>query len=110
MLQDQGDLPGARTLIERALTIRRKVLGEEHPETNITRANLASVWLDQGAPFEALALSEPALAALEKVLGPDHPWTKASAGVVARALGALSRADEAAAVRAHHGIGDGPAA
>ncbi len=110
LLQDQGDLPGARTLIERALTIRRKVLGEEHPETNITRANLASVWLDQGAPFEALALSEPALAALEKVLGPDHPWTKASAGVVARALGALSRADEAAAVRAHHGIGDGPAA
>jgi len=107
LLQDQGDLTGARSLLERALAIRRKVLGEEHPNTNITHANLASVRLDERAPSDALAMAETALAAHDKVLGANHPWTKETAGVVAGALYALGRAEEASAVRAKYGIGAG---
>jgi tetratricopeptide (TPR) repeat protein len=40
-LRDQGDLAAARALFERALSIREKVLGSEHPNTNVVRRNLA---------------------------------------------------------------------
>ena len=39
--QDQGDLAGARPLFERALAIREKVLGPEHPDTATSLNNLA---------------------------------------------------------------------
>jgi hypothetical protein len=54
-------------------------------------------------------MAETALAAHDKVLGASHPWTKASAEVVARALDALGRADEAVAVRAKYGLSPGGA-
>jgi Tfp pilus assembly protein PilF len=41
LLQAQGDFAGARSLLERALSIREKVLGPEHPETATTLNNLA---------------------------------------------------------------------
>ncbi|HTR14211.1 MAG TPA: tetratricopeptide repeat protein [Roseiarcus sp.] len=104
LLRRQGDLPGARMRLEQALTIQRKVLDEENPVTNLTRANLAGVRLAEGAPSEALAMAETALAAHDKLLGPNHLWTKWSAGVVAYALEALGRADDAAVVRAKYGI------
>jgi len=44
----QGDLAGARPLYERALAIREKVLGSEHPDTNRTRSNFARLLLAQG--------------------------------------------------------------
>jgi Tetratricopeptide repeat len=106
VLQDQGDLAGARPLFERALAIREKALGPEHPYTNLTRANLASLRLAEGMPTEGLALAEPALAAHEKALGAHHSWTKWSARVVATALDTLGRVEEAAKVRARYGIGD----
>ena len=61
LLQDQQDLPGAQRRLNRALAIREKALGPEYPNTNLTRGNLASVRLAQGAPSEALAMSETAL-------------------------------------------------
>jgi hypothetical protein len=91
-------------LLDRALAIREKTLGPEHPYSNTTRTNLARLRLAQGAPSEALALSDAALAAHDKVLGTNHPWTKASARVNAVALDALGRADEAAALRARYGL------
>jgi hypothetical protein len=48
-----------------------------------------------------------AVAAHERDSGPNHPWTKDSARVTADALDALGCADEAAAVRARHGLGGG---
>ena len=52
-------------------------------------------------------MSEAALAALEKVPGANHRWTKWAAAVTGDALDALGRADEAAALRARCGLGDG---
>jgi hypothetical protein len=40
VLQDVGDLEGARAHIERALGIFRKFLGEDHPTTVLVRQNL----------------------------------------------------------------------
>jgi hypothetical protein len=62
---------------------------------------------DRGASGDAggaLSLAETALAGAEKILGPDHPWTKSSADVTAKALDALGRGGEAAALRAKFGL------
>ena len=48
LLQAQGDLAGARPLFERALAIREKVLGPEHPDTATSLNNLASLLQAQG--------------------------------------------------------------
>jgi hypothetical protein len=95
-------------LFERALAIRERALDPQHPDTNLTRTNLASLRLARGAPIDALALSEAALAAHHEVLGSDHPSTKRSAGVKADALTVLGRIDDAAALRVKYGLDDGP--
>jgi hypothetical protein len=43
LLQAQGDLAGARRLFERALAIREKALGPEHPDTGRTRSHYAGL-------------------------------------------------------------------
>jgi hypothetical protein len=89
---------------ERALAIRKQIFGVNHPDTNRARCILASVTLGIGQAHEALALIQTALAAQEEALGPNHPWTKDSAHVTANALDALSRTEEATAVREKYGI------
>jgi hypothetical protein len=103
LLQDQGGLAGARPLCERALAIGEK-FQPEHPNTNRGRHNLARLRLSSGNAGDALALGEAALAAHERALRPNHPWIRDSARVTADALDALGRADDAAALRARHGI------
>ncbi|MGH7261960.1 MAG: tetratricopeptide repeat protein, partial [Nitrospiraceae bacterium] len=65
---------GARPLQERALAIREKALGPEHPETAISLSNLASVLRDQGDLAGARPLYERALAIFEKALERDEAW------------------------------------
>ena len=60
-------------------------------------------------PSEALPLAEKALAVHRAVFGPNRDWTEDSARVTADALGALGRANEAAALRAQYGLGAGQA-
>jgi hypothetical protein len=48
LLKDQGDLAAARPLFERALAIKEKVLGPEHPSTATILNNLALLVQDQG--------------------------------------------------------------
>ena len=43
VLQDLGDLAGAKAHFERALAIRVKFLGEEHPKTQAVRRNLEAL-------------------------------------------------------------------
>src|SRR5262249_43986689 len=42
-----GDYPAAQTHLERAWEIRRRILGEEHPDTLASLNNLASLYRDQ---------------------------------------------------------------
>jgi tetratricopeptide (TPR) repeat protein len=65
----------ARTPHERALAIREKVLGSEHPDTATSLNNLALLLKEQGDLAAARPLLERALAIREKALGPEHPDT-----------------------------------
>ena len=59
--------------MERALAIREKALGPEHPITANCLNNLVDLLRDQGDLAEARPLLERALAIREKALGPEHP-------------------------------------
>jgi len=43
VLQDMGDLAGARAAYERALAIFRRFYGEDHPHTQIVLGNLRAL-------------------------------------------------------------------
>jgi tetratricopeptide (TPR) repeat protein len=74
----RGTYLGTRPLKERALAIREKVLGPEHPDTAASLNNLGVLLQDQGDLAGARPFYERALAIREKVLGPEHPDTAAS--------------------------------
>jgi tetratricopeptide (TPR) repeat protein len=77
----------ARPLLKRALAIREKVLGPEHPDTATSLNNLAFLLIAaQGDLTQAKPLYERALAIREKVLGPEHPDTAASLNNLATLL------------------------
>jgi tetratricopeptide (TPR) repeat protein len=62
--------------MQRALAIREKVLGPEHPDTAHSLNNLAELYRAQGRPDEAAPLYQRALAICEAALGPKHPITR----------------------------------
>ena len=68
------------------LADRRRVLGEDHPDTLASRATLA--WLAglQGRRGEAELLYRQVLAARRRVLGGDHPDTVATGRDLARVI------------------------
>jgi tetratricopeptide (TPR) repeat protein len=76
----------ARPLYERALAIRQKLRGPEHPDTAGSLNNLAELLRDQGDLAGARPLHERALAIREKVLGPEHPDTADSLNNLAAML------------------------
>jgi tetratricopeptide (TPR) repeat protein len=69
----RGSYEEAEPLFQRALTIREKALGPDHPEVGASLNNLASLYGDQGRYEEAEPLYQRALAIYEKALSPDHP-------------------------------------
>ena len=79
----------ARPHYERALAVREKVLGPEHPSTAESLNNFA-VWLQTlGDLAGARPLHERALAIREKTLGPEHPGTAYSLANLAKLLQTL---------------------
>jgi tetratricopeptide (TPR) repeat protein len=73
-------------VLERALAIREKSLGPEHPDTATSLNNLAALLRDQGDLAGTRPLLERALAIREKVLGPEHPDTATSLNNLAALL------------------------
>jgi tetratricopeptide (TPR) repeat protein len=76
----------ARTLLERALSIREARLGANHLNTSESLNNLAAVLRDQGDLNGARTLLERALSIREARLGADHPTTAQSLNNLARVL------------------------
>ncbi|GAB6036983.1 hypothetical protein JCM15519_15420 [Fundidesulfovibrio butyratiphilus] len=72
----QGDFPGAEQFHRRALEIREKALGPDHPDVAISLNNLATLVYAQGDYQGAKPLLRRALQIWEKKLGPDHPHTR----------------------------------
>ena len=67
----EGDVAGARELLEPVLKLRAQHLGAEHPLTIATMINLGWVLVDQGHVSEARKLATDALALARRVLGAD---------------------------------------
>lgn len=72
-LYQAGRYPEAIPLAERALAIREKVLGPEHPYVAELLNNLAELHREQGDYGRATPLYQRALAIKEKEVGPEHP-------------------------------------
>ncbi|OOC54825.1 MULTISPECIES: tetratricopeptide repeat protein [Nocardiopsis] len=66
------------------LATQRRVLGEEHPETLMTRHNLAATNSLDGDPAEVESELRAVLWARRRVLGPDSPYTAFTQGVLAQ--------------------------
>ena len=94
--KDLGLYPEAQRQIERALDLRAKVQGEEHPDTLNAMSDLAEVYTDQGKFASAQSLFTKVLDVRRRVLGEENPATLRSMGNVAVAYekqGQYSRAE-----------------
>jgi CHAT domain-containing protein len=72
-LYKQGQYVTAIPLAERALAIRKKVLGNEHPDVATSLNNLALLYDRQGRYSEAEPLYRQALEMNQRLLGNEHP-------------------------------------
>lgn len=83
MQRDQGDLPGARKSMERAITVGEKHFAPDQPIHATYYSNLALIQQDQGDLKGARASIERAIAIEEKHFAPDHPTLATSYMVLA---------------------------
>ncbi|HKV07165.1 MAG TPA: serine/threonine-protein kinase [Thermoanaerobaculia bacterium] len=74
----RAELDASRAALEEALAMRRKILGEEHPDAAISHSELGRTLFDQGRLDEAEAHFRSALAIRRKALGPVHHETATS--------------------------------
>lgn len=85
----------ALPLYARALAIRERVLGIDHPDTAVSMDNLAVTFSEISEYEKALHLHAGALAIFEKVLGPDHLSTARSLNNLAATYSELADFDKA---------------
>jgi tetratricopeptide (TPR) repeat protein len=85
-LLTRGEPELCRPLFERALDLRRSMLGDNHPDTLISASNLAFDLWELGHYEEGRQLAEDTLTRQRQVLGDDHPHTLHSATVLAATL------------------------
>jgi class 3 adenylate cyclase/tetratricopeptide (TPR) repeat protein len=70
----------AEPLLQRALALRERALGREHPDLATSLDNLAQLYNATDRPAEAEPLYRRALAVRERALGPEHPRFAESLG------------------------------
>ncbi|MGH7242155.1 MAG: tetratricopeptide repeat protein [Phycisphaerales bacterium] len=88
-------LQRSRVLGEQVLDARKRVLGEDHPETLTTMNNLASTYRALGIQDKADALSRAELETSIRVLGEDHPDTITSLANMGASLRGQHKYEEA---------------
>ncbi len=91
-----GLYDAAYPLQESALTTRRRVLGEEHPDTIVSIGNWGNLLEAQGMLTKAEPYYREALVKFHRVLGDEHPDTLRSMtnlGVLLLSLGNLVEAE-----------------
>ena len=74
----KGDYPTAVRLYSKALDIRERILGTEHPDTAITSSGIALSYTKLGNYETALEIYERVLLFQESTLGTEHPDTAAT--------------------------------
>jgi serine/threonine protein kinase/tetratricopeptide (TPR) repeat protein len=70
---EMGEYTNAAAMHEKAVVLRRKLHGGEHPEVASSLASLAQVFMAQGLLPKAEAIQHEALALRRKLLPPVHP-------------------------------------
>ncbi|MCL4838940.1 MAG: serine/threonine-protein kinase [Thermoanaerobaculia bacterium] len=90
-----GLLDAALPLQESALATRRRVLGEDHPDTLTSIDSLGLLLQDRGQLAEAEPFTREALAKRRRALGEEHPDTLLSLGNMGVLLQAQGQLDEA---------------
>ena len=88
----------AEPLARRALAIRERQLGGNHPDTANSLHNLASLYSEQGRDGEADPLFKRALVICTQTLGETHPNTQVVRRRYESLLGKLGREEEADSV------------
>ena len=71
-------------LYKQTLELRKRVLGDEHPDTLRSMNNLARFYSKLGQHQEAMQLDKQTVEAQQRILGPAHPSTLSSARKLAR--------------------------
>src|ERR1700674_2601472 len=91
----QGRVAEVEPLYRRALGIREKVLGPDHPDAATALNGLAELYETEGRYAEAEALYRRSLGIREKARGPEHPDVGTSLGNLAWLYGSQGRFAEA---------------
>ncbi|KAB5515127.1 hypothetical protein GE09DRAFT_980228, partial [Coniochaeta sp. 2T2.1] len=73
-----GQWKATEDFLDQATKVRRELLGEEHPSTLTSMADLASTYRDQGQWKEAELLEMQVMEANKRVRGEEHPDTLTS--------------------------------
>jgi tetratricopeptide (TPR) repeat protein len=89
----------ALACFEESLSLRQRGMGEDHPDTLISKSNLAGVLRQQGRLDEAQFLEECIVEARERLLGPEHLDTLAARANLAATLAQQGRGAEALAMQ-----------
>ncbi len=105
MYAEQGRYGEAEPLLREALDVSRRVLGDDHRSTLISKSNLALLLVDLGNAVGAEQMAGEAVVAASETLGAEH-WRHGDfLGKHGRALAALQRFDDAeSALLEAHGM------
>ena len=91
-------LPYEALTLDVAVDALERLLGPDHPDTLVSRHNLAGAYQKAGRLTEAIALYEQVLTDHTRVLGQDHPHTLTSRHNLAYAYQEAGRLEEAIAL------------
>ncbi|KAF6806923.1 Kinesin light chain 5 [Colletotrichum sojae] len=95
-----GNYSRAEVIVRQAVTIRTEILGQEHPSTLTSMANLASTYRNQGRWKKAEELGVRVMETKKTVLGEEHPDTLASMNNLASTYRSQGRWKEAEELQA----------
>ena len=76
MYEKKGDLENALVQHQKALEIRTRVFGSDHPDVATSYQNLAAVYHRQGNQVQAKEMATKAYHIFFRMLGPHHPQTQ----------------------------------
>ena len=95
VMEEIGDWNNAEQLAMEILSMRRKLLGEKHPDTLTSMGSLARTYYHQGKLSEAEQLEIQILHMRKKLLVAEHPDILTSMGNIARTYHRQGKLDEA---------------
>ena len=99
--RNSGDFPASARLLEEALGLRRKLLGNDHKDVAVTVSELGRVYGNQGETTRAAPLIAEALRIRRKVYGEEDTETATTENDLALVLRQEGKLAEAAALLRH---------